>query len=115
MTSSPSSPTISITVEFGGGLELLFSKQRKFTLRLPSRLPAVLDLGVSGDTGLAPTLANGTSVGTGAREAQSGGGEPFGSAVAGESKSADMAYLIRYLKDNLLKERPELFVEGASV
>jgi ubiquitin related modifier 1 len=30
----------------------------------------------------------------------------------GQGQPVDIAFLIRWLKDNLLKERPELFVEG---
>jgi ubiquitin related modifier 1 len=71
-----STSTLSIDVEFGGGLELLFSNQRRHCLTIPTTVP----------------VDNSTSEHT--------------------EKSADVTYLIRYLRDNLLKERTELFVEG---
>ncbi|RDB19330.1 Ubiquitin-related modifier 1 [Hypsizygus marmoreus] len=74
-TNTPSSPTITIKVEFSGGLELLFSNQRSHTVTIPSSI----DEGENG------------------------------------KKPADLAFLIRYLRDNLLKERVELFVEGETV
>ncbi|KAI9923560.1 Ubiquitin-related modifier 1 [Aspergillus wentii] len=38
MASSPSKDGISITVEFTGGLEMLFSNERKHNITLPSQL-----------------------------------------------------------------------------
>ncbi|KAH9064619.1 ubiquitin-related modifier 1 [Lactarius vividus] len=64
-----------LKVEFGGGLELLFSNQRKHLVTVP---PVVLQ----GNEGEGP---------------------------------ADINFLIHWLKDNLLKERPELFIEGGTV
>ncbi|KAG9098868.1 Ubiquitin- modifier 1 [Ceratobasidium sp. 370] len=65
------SDTITVKVEFGGGMELLFSNQRSHMINLPAT----------------------TST-----------GDP-----------ATIQYLIHYLRDHLLKEREELFIEGASV
>ncbi|KAG8701046.1 Ubiquitin- modifier 1 [Ceratobasidium sp. 394] len=65
------SDTITVKVEFGGGMELLFSNQRSHMINLPATVP----------TG-APATAH---------------------------------YLIHYLRDHLLKEREELFIEGDSV
>lgn len=59
--------TITLKIEFGGGLELLFSNQRSNTVTLPS------------------------------------------------SPAPDVDYLIKWLTDNLLKERVELFVENNTV
>ncbi|KAG6810640.1 Ubiquitin- modifier 1 [Tricholoma furcatifolium] len=61
--------TISVKVEFSGGLELLFSNQRKHIIDLP--------------------LA--------------------------DAKDPKLQDLIFYLRDNLLKERVELFVENDTV
>ena len=61
---------ISLKVEFSGGLELLFSNERKHSVNVPSIH----------------------------------GGQP-----------TDLAYLILYLRDTLLKERAELFVENDTV
>lgn len=71
------SSTVSLKVEFSGGLELLFSNQRTHQISLPSLVPV------------------------------SPGKE--------ETKPVDIAYLIFWLKDNLLKEREELFAENGTV
>ena len=63
---------LKLKVEFGGGLELLFSNQRRHLIDIPSTVP-------QGD---------------------------------GQGQPADINSLIYWLKDNLLKERPELFIEG---
>ncbi|KAG8693667.1 Ubiquitin- modifier 1 [Ceratobasidium sp. 394] len=63
--------TITVKVEFGGGMELLFSNQRSHTVNLPA---------------IAPT------------------GDP-----------ATVHDLILHLRDHLLQEREELFIEGDSV
>src|SRR5712691_1544069 len=62
---------LKLKVEFGGGLELLFSNQRTHLIDIPSTVPR-------GDR---------------------------------EGQPADIDFLIYWLKDNLLKERPELFIE----
>ena len=69
--------TIPVKVEFGGGLELLFSNQRSHQVSLPSRVPQT--------------------------------------SQQSDSKPADVNYLINYLRDNLLKERAELFVENGTM
>ncbi|KAF7329920.1 Ubiquitin-related modifier 1 [Mycena kentingensis (nom. inval.)] len=84
--SSPSTPTqfapnstkeetISLKVEFGGGLELLFSNERSHKLNVPASVQI----------------------------------------PSGETKPADITFLIRYLRDTLLKEREELFMENETV
>ncbi|KAK0223895.1 ubiquitin-related modifier 1 [Armillaria fumosa] len=69
-------PEISLTirVEFGGGLELLFSNQRSHKVKIPTT--------ISKDSARKPT---------------------------------DVDYLIHHLRDNLLKEREELFMEKDTV
>lgn len=62
--------TKSVRIEFGGGLELLFSNQKSHKVELPATV---------GD------------------------------------KPTNVDYLIHWLKDNLLKERVELFIEGDTV
>lgn len=63
--------TISVRVEFGGGLELLFSNQKSHTVKIPAK--------------------------------------------TGDDKRSDVKYLIYWLKDNLLREREELFLDGGTV
>ncbi len=74
--------TISLKIEFGGGLELLFSNQRSHRITIPANVPAT-------------------------------GQTPEGSDVP--SKPVDIQYLMYWLRDNLLKERAELFVENGTV
>ncbi|KAI0752688.1 ubiquitin-like modifier 1, partial [Daedaleopsis nitida] len=73
--------TISLKIEFGGGLELLFSNQRSHRVSIPAHVPS----------------------------------PAAGEAADGPMKPADLAYLIFWLRDNLLKERAELFVENGTV
>jgi ubiquitin related modifier 1 len=63
---------ISIRIEFGGGMELLFDNVRSHSVQLPALIPD-----------------NQTPV--------------------------NVAYLVPWIRDNLLKERVELFMEGKSV
>ena len=75
---------ITIKVEFSGGLELLFSNQRTHQVTLPAVVPA---------------------------ESSKIATESF-TEVATNAKPVDVNYLLRFLRDNLLKERVELFMEG---
>ena len=76
--------TISLKVEFGGGLELLFSNKRSHRITLPASVSA-------------NNFTNTTNPVT----------EP--------KKTVDITYLIHYLKDHLLQERVELFMEKGTV
>jgi len=78
--------SISIKVEFGGGLELLFANQKTYGLSIPSRVPK-----------------------------DNSAKEPEVPIDESSSKPADVEFLIHYLRDVLLKERPELFMEGSTV
>ncbi|KAJ4490430.1 ubiquitin-related modifier 1 [Lentinula aciculospora] len=78
--------TISLRIEFGGGLELLFSNKRQHTLTLSSAVP------FDNNTKIAPDMLSGV-----------------------ETKPADVEYLLFYLRDILLQERPELFMEDKTV
>lgn len=62
--------SLSLKVEFGGGLELLFANRKKYEVGLPTTT---------------------------------------------DGRPSNLADLIVWLKDNLLKERPELFVENRTV
>lgn len=79
--------SISVKVEFGGGLELLFSNQRSHRIEIPSHVPAQ----PSSTTDAAKS------------ETESSG------------RPADITYLMYWLRDNLLKEREELFIENGTV
>ncbi|THH27219.1 hypothetical protein EUX98_g6969 [Antrodiella citrinella] len=61
---------ISLKIEFGGGMELLFSNERSHNIKIPATV---------------------------------------------DGKPANLSSLIFWLKDNLLKEREELFIEGETV
>lgn len=83
---SPQAPTLDLKIEFGGGLELLFGGVRSHRVALPTRVPPT------------PSPASCQKL------------------VHGEEgHPANITYLIAWLRENLLKERAELFVEGASV
>ncbi|KAF8497546.1 ubiquitin-like modifier 1 [Russula emetica] len=66
---------IKLRIEFGGGLELLFSNTRTHRIAIPSTVPH---------------------------------GDKIGQPV-------DIEFLIHWLNDNLLKERPELFIENGTL
>ena len=70
-----SSRDLTLKVQFGGGLELLFSNQRDHNVTIPSVAP-------NDD---------------------------------GKDGPVDIGFLIRWLKDNRLTDRPELFTEGETV
>ncbi|KAF9450806.1 ubiquitin related modifier 1 [Macrolepiota fuliginosa MF-IS2] len=80
-----SSDNLSLKIEFGGGLELLFSKQRSHNITIPAIV----------------------------RKDDSTSSLPQENDV--ETKPADITYLIHHLRDHLLKERPELFIENKTV
>ncbi|GJE93380.1 ubiquitin-like modifier 1 [Phanerochaete sordida] len=75
--------SLNLKIEFGGGLELLFSNQRSHRITVPAKVPASSNPR-DGDKGL-------------------------------EEKPADVTYLMYWLRDNLLKEREELFIENGTV
>lgn len=81
-------PVINLKIEFSGGLELLFSNQRSYRVQIPSIAPS----------------DNSTKTGDAAPHADSE-----------NSRSADITYLLFYLRDHLLKERVELFMDGTTV
>ncbi|KAF9269502.1 ubiquitin related modifier 1 [Marasmius fiardii PR-910] len=76
--------SISLRIEFGGGLELLFSNVKRHKIVLPTQVPA----------------DNNTKVDM---------------PKNGDSKTPDMDFLIHWLRDKLLKERAELFMENNTV
>lgn len=92
------SPTISLKIEFGGGLELLFSNQRSHQLTIPALVP----VNNSTTSSIHPETSSQISVGV--PPAEKAGMKP-----------ADVTYLIHYLRDHLLKERLELFMENGTV
>lgn len=79
------SDSISIKVEFSGGLELLFSNQRSHKITLPIAVP-------SDNNTVLPVPPTTES-----------------------TKPTDITYLIHYLRDHLLQERAELFEENGTV
>jgi len=69
-------PNISLKIEFGGGLDLLFSNQRSVKVVIPSFMSREND---------------------------------------GDEKPTNVNNLIHWLKDNLLTERAELFIENGTI
>ncbi|KAI8989160.1 hypothetical protein BD414DRAFT_486244 [Trametes punicea] len=90
--------TITLKVEFGGGLELLFSNQRSHRVTIPALVP-VSPTGSSSTYSTYPDAE---------RVAQEGDEDTL-------KKPADLSYLIFWLRNNLLKEREELFIENGTV
>ncbi|KII91750.1 hypothetical protein PLICRDRAFT_105361 [Plicaturopsis crispa FD-325 SS-3] len=88
-TAASTTPTISVKVEFSGGLELLFGNTRSHSIVVPGRV----------------SIKNTT---TSVRDSEKKIDE-------NATKPADVAYLIAHLRDHLLQEREELFVEDGSV
>jgi hypothetical protein len=77
---------ITVRVQFGGGLELLFSNQRDYTIELPALVP----------------VSNATQAKAGDTDSE-------------DTKPTDVTYLLHHLRNNLLQERAELFMENGSV
>lgn len=82
---------ITLKIEFSGGLELLFSNIRSHRVQIPSIVPS-------------DNSTKQISLTEKAEETD-----------ATSTKSADVTYLMYYLRDHLLKERVELFMEGGTV
>lgn len=82
--------TIDLKIEFSGGLELLFDNRRTHTLTLPAVVPS--------SSATATTLIHEEEEENGRR-----------------ATPPDVTYLIRHLRTHLLRERPELFVDGDTV
>jgi ubiquitin related modifier 1 len=92
MSSPAASDSISLKIEFSGGLELLFSNQRSHRLTIPAL--------ISVDNSTTAISDDQTSTLT---------------AVTGDRKPADVTYLVHHLRDHLLKERVEFFMENGTV
>ncbi|KAH8112262.1 ubiquitin-like modifier 1 [Phellopilus nigrolimitatus] len=82
---------IPLKIEFSGGLELLFSKQRSHRISVPSRVPVNYP-GASNESSLVTDTVSEDAM-----------------------KPVDIAYLIFYLRDNLLEDRVELFMENGTI
>ncbi|EAU84002.1 hypothetical protein CC1G_11440 [Coprinopsis cinerea okayama7 len=78
--------TLNIKIEFGGGLELLFSNQRSHKVSIPSLVPKDNTTSAKNPPPKDDLL-----------------------------KPADITYLIHHMRDHLLQEREELFVENGTV
>ncbi|KIO22413.1 hypothetical protein M407DRAFT_245184 [Tulasnella calospora MUT 4182] len=83
-----SSKTLNLKLEFGGGMELLFSNKRSHRVSIPAHVPAP-----------PPPTAS-------ASPATDRPDTP---------RPSDVNYLIHWMKENILTERVELFMEGDTV
>lgn len=128
-----------VFVVFGlgsGGLELLFGKVKDHTLELPAAPPAsdgstvtatatasttaTTKAGAATTEGTATTTATETTDASAAAAAAgsgAGGGAGAGAASDGSSSGSvwTMKELIKYIVDNTLQERPELFTVDDTV
>ncbi|KIJ64767.1 hypothetical protein HYDPIDRAFT_181601 [Hydnomerulius pinastri MD-312] len=89
--------TISLTVEFGGGLELLFGNQRVHAVSLPTLVPTSNSTTPSPPGSQSPDAASEVT------------------ATTASTKQADVEYLMHHLRENVLTERSHLFMEGNTV
>lgn len=79
--------SLALKIEFGGGLELLFDNKRSHRVSIPDH--------INPSTSPEPGATT------------QGSGQP--------RSPANVQYLIHWLKENLLRERAELFVEEGTV
>ncbi|KAJ8502746.1 hypothetical protein ONZ45_g11474 [Pleurotus djamor] len=79
--------SLTLNIEFGGGLELLFGGQRSHKLSIPKTVPS------DNSPPPPPTTTDATP----------------------DTKPTDITYLLHHLRRNLLQDRPELFMEKDSV
>jgi ubiquitin related modifier 1 len=89
--------TLTIKLVFSGGLELLFGNERNQSVLIPPLVPS------DNSTHSSPSSSSSTP--------SSQNDTPY----AGKTKAADLEYLIYHLRDHLLKERPELFMENGTI
>ncbi|KAG1732145.1 hypothetical protein EDB19DRAFT_1640421 [Suillus lakei] len=89
--------TMTIKLVFSGGLELLFGNERNQSVLIPPFVPS--------DNSTRSTPSSSSSTPSSYDDTPS----------TGETKAADLEYLIYHLRDHLLKERPELFMENGTI
>ncbi|EMD37016.1 hypothetical protein CERSUDRAFT_84030 [Gelatoporia subvermispora B] len=85
--------TITLSVQFSGGLETLFGNRTAHTVALPARVPVD-----AAHWAASPAQPGSEQAGTEA-----------------ETKPVDMAYLLHHLRARALTARPELFLEHGTV
>ncbi len=91
--------SVSLKIEFGGGLELLFANQRSHKLTLPALVPS--------DKSTAHSPPN--------PDPNTDSATSDDAPIADGLKRVDVTYLLHHLRDHLLKERPELFMDKETV
>lgn len=103
--------TITFKVEFGGGLELLFGNERAYSISLPSLVPSdnSIALPFSSSTPKSRTLTKSDDAPSSYQETAEGLNLSQG---VGKTKRLDIQYLMFHLRARVLRERPELFMDG---
>jgi len=99
---------LKLKIEFSGGLELLFSNQRSHSIQIPSVVPSDNN---SPSVVAIPSLSS-LEAGDSVSDAKSAVSQL---PQVTKTKPADISYLLCYLRDHLLKERLELFMESGTV
>lgn len=89
--------TMTIKLVFSGGLELLFGNERNQSVLIPPFVPS--------DNSTHSSSSSSSSTPSSCNDTPS----------TGETKAADLEYLIYHLRDHVLKERPELFMENGTI
>jgi len=100
--------TITFKVEFGGGLELLFGNKRVHSILLPSLVPS--DNLPSSSSSTLATLTKSDDGAPSLYQETPDGLNP--SQGEGKTKQLDIQYLMFHLRARVLRERPELFMDG---
>ncbi|KAG2744698.1 ubiquitin related modifier 1 [Suillus brevipes Sb2] len=91
--------TMTIKLVFSGGLELLFGNERNQSVLIPPFVPS------DNSTHSSSSSSSSSSTPSSCNDTPS----------TGETKAADLEYLIYHLRDHVLKERPELFMENGTI
>jgi len=89
--------TITINVVFSGGLELLFGNDRNHSISIPHLVPSDNSTHSTPSSSSSSTPSSDNDV------------------PSIKVKAVDLEYLIYHLRDHLLKERPELFMENGTI
>jgi ubiquitin related modifier 1 len=106
---------IALRVEFSGGLELLFDKQKSHRVSVPARVPSSWTFKASTKPITSASLSSASLDATTTLDSGNEGTSDTERTEEIETKPADVHFLIHWLKDHLLRERVELFIEQGTV
>ncbi|PWN19491.1 ubiquitin related modifier 1 [Microstroma glucosiphilum] len=113
-SSSSAAAALTIKLEFGGGTELLLAPPRakSHTIQLPARVSSSSSNSsgkVPSPSITAPTTSHSEKIAAVDGTAAEAGG---GAGQDGQGRPADMRSLVRYIKEEMIVERAELFIDS---